>query len=83
MASFFHCHAAVASCGRGTGNRRATAKRFLRLRRQRPETHTGNGDRNIQFDRVFGKLGAEYHLGPASLPIAFEGIARHGGAEKQ
>ncbi len=83
LAAFFRRHAAIACRGRGAGDRCTTPKRLFRLRRQRTETHAGNGDRNVQFDRLLGKLGAEHHLGAACLAIPFEGIARHGGAEEQ
>ena len=76
-------HAAVAGGGGGAGERRAAPKRFFRLARQRAEAHAGDGDRNFQLERLFGKAGAELDVGCALLAIALKRVAAHGGAEEQ
>ncbi len=58
-------------------------KRFLGLGRQRAETHAGDGDRDLEVDRLLGEAGAEPDVGAAFLAIAFERVAADRGAEKQ
>ena len=83
MAALLRRHAAVAGGGRGAGERRAAAERFLGLGRQRAEAHAGDGDRDLQLDRLLGEARAEHDVGAAFLAIAFERIARDRGAEEQ
>ena len=63
--------------------RRAAAQRFLGLRRERAEAHAGDGDRDLELDRLLGEARAEHDIGAAFLAIAFERIARDRGAEEQ
>src|SRR6266446_2109659 len=76
-------HAAVAGRRRRAHRTGAAPERFLRLRRQRPEAHPGNGDRNLQRDRLLGEAGADGHVSRAPLTIAFEWIATDGGPEEK
>ena len=83
VATLLFGHAAVAGCGGGSGERGAAAERFLGRRRKRAEAHAGDGDRNLQFDRLPREARAELHRSIAALAISLERIARDRGAEKQ
>ena len=83
LAALFRRHAAVAGGRRRAGDRRAAAERFLGLAGQRAEAHAGDGDRDLQLDRLLGEARAERDVGRALLAIAFERIARDRGAEEQ
>ena len=63
--------------------RGAAAQRFLGVAGQRAEAHAGDGDGDLEMDRLLGEAGAEHHVGAAFLAIAFERIARDRGAEEQ
>jgi hypothetical protein len=83
MAALFLGHAAVAGGGRGAGHRGATAQRLLGRAGQRAEAHAGDGDRNLQMDRLLGEARAEPDVGRAFLAVAFQRIARDRRAEEQ
>src|ERR1043166_4840173 len=83
MGAFLGGHAAVAGRRRGADRTGAASQRFLRLRRQRPEAHARNGDRDLQRDRLLGEARPDGHFGRALLAIAFERIAADGSAEEQ
>src|SRR5262249_46386764 len=76
-------HAAVAGRRRGADCRGAAAQRLRGARRQRAEAHAGDGDRNLQRDRLPREAGADRDVGGAFLTIAFERVAADRGAEKQ
>ena len=76
-------HAAVAGRGRGPHGRSAAPERLLGRARQRAEAHAGDGDGNLEMDRLLGEARAEHHVGRAFLAIAFERIAADRGAEEQ
>ena len=52
-------HAAVAGGGRGAGLGRAAPQGLLGLGRERTEAHAGDGDGNLDVDRLLGEAGAE------------------------
>ena len=83
LAALFRRHAAVTGGGRGAGQRGAASEGFLGTARQRAEAHAGDGDRDLQFDRLLGEARAEHDIGGAALAIAFERIARDRGAEEE
>jgi hypothetical protein len=76
-------HAAVAGGGRRAGDRGAAAERLFCLRRQRAKRHAGNRDGDFQLDGLLSEAIAQHHVGGALLAIAFQRIARDGGAQKQ
>ena len=83
MLALLRRHAAVAGRGRGADRAGAAPERFLGLRRQRAEAHAGDGDRDLQRDRLLGEARADRDVGRAFLAIAFERIAADRGAEEQ
>ena len=76
-------HAAVAGGRRRARHRGATTEGLLGRARQRTETHARDRDGDLQMDRLLRETRAEHDVGRASLAIAFEGVTRHRGAEKQ
>ncbi len=75
MTAFLFGHAAIAGGGRCACSGCAPAKGFLGGAGKRAETHSGNGDRDIKLDRLFGKPCAERHPGVAFFPVSLERIA--------
>ena len=76
-------HAAVAGGGRRAHCGGGAAERFLHVGRQRAEAHAGDGDRDVELDRLCGEARAEHGLRRALLAIALERIARQRCAEEQ
>ncbi len=83
LAALLARHAAVARGGRGAGRRGPAPERLLGMGRQGAEAHARDGDGDLEVDRLFGKARAQHDIGAATLPVAFQRISRHGGAEKQ
>src|SRR5262245_65922493 len=83
MRALLGSHAAVAGRRRRANRTGAAPERFLRLRRQSPEAHPGNSDRDLQLDRLLGETGSDGHVGRALLTIAFERIAADGGPQEK
>ncbi len=75
-------HAAVAGGGAGAHGGRGAADGLLGVGAKRAEAHAGDGDRDLELDRLLGEARAQRHIGGAFLAIAFQGIARDGGAEE-
>jgi len=80
--TFFRRHAAVAGGGRGADFRRRASQGFLDVGRERAEAHAGDGDRDLEFDRLLGEAGAEDGFGAAFFAVALQRIARQRSAEK-
>ena len=76
-------HAAVAGGAGGADLGAGPADRLLGIGAQRPEAHAGDGDGDLQMDRLLGEAGAEPDVGGAFLAIALEGIAGDRGAEEE
>ena len=83
LAALLGRHAAIARRGRGAGRRRPAPERLLGIGRQRAEAHARDGDRDLEMERLLGETRAQHDVGAATLAVAFERIARHGGAEEQ
>src|SRR6476619_7656928 len=81
--SFLFGHAAIPGGRGGAHNRSAAPERLLGLARKRAEAHAGDRNRNLEMDRLLGEARAEYHVGRAFLPVAFERIATDRGTKKQ
>ena len=75
MLPLFRGHAAIAGGRGGADPACAAAQRFLGGSGQRTEAHPGNGDRNLQRDRLLGETCAQQDIGHASLPIPLERVA--------
>ena len=75
-------HAAVARSRAATHLAGTAAQSLLGLRRQRAETHPGDGDRDIEVDGLLGIAHTQHHIRVAALAIALERVARHAGTEK-
>src|SRR5271168_2033669 len=82
LAALFLAHAAITGRRTGPGCTGAAAERPLGIGTERAKAHSGDRDRDLQFDRLFRKTGAERHVGGAALAIAFERVARDRGAEQ-
>jgi hypothetical protein len=76
-------HAAVAGRRRGPGRGGAPAERLLRRPRQGAEAHPGDGDRDVEMERLLRVARAERHVGVTALAVALERVARHARAEEQ
>ena len=77
------CHPAVAGGGRRADLAGAAAERLLGRPGQRAERHPGDGDRDIQVQRVFGVPVAQHDIGVAAFAVALQRVARHRRAEEQ
>src|SRR5262249_9747234 len=75
IAALVRDHAALARAGRSARHGGAAGKRDLRLERERPETHAGDVDRNIQHQRAL-RLRPDDRLGETFLAIALDDEAR-------
>ena len=76
-------HAAVAGRRRGARHRCAAPQRLLGVRRKRAEAHPGDGDRDLQFDRLLREACAKRHARFAFFAIALERVARNRRAEHE
>ena len=76
-------HAAVTGGRAGAHLGRSTAQRFLHVRRQRTKAHAGDGDGDVEFDRLLGESGAEDGLGHTLLAVTLERVTRHRSGKEQ
>ncbi len=71
----FRGHAAIAGRRARAELGRGAAQRFLHVGRQRTEAHAGDGDRDIELDRLRRETRSQHRLRAALLAIPFERIA--------
>lgn len=76
-------HTAVAGGGRRSRSRRTASECFLGGTGECSEAHAGDGDRNLQMDRLLREARSQNDGGVAFLAVAFERIARDRCAEKE
>src|SRR6202035_5506716 len=82
LAALFLAHAAITGRRAGPNRAGAAAERPLGIGAERAKAHSGDRDRDLQFDRLCRETGAERQVGGAALAIAFERVARDRGAEQ-
>ena len=83
MPALFLGHAAITGGRGGPGERGTASQRLLGGAGERAEAHPRDCDRDLQLDRLFRMTRAEHHIGPASLTVAFQRIARDRGPKEQ
>src|SRR2546427_11944559 len=83
VAALLFGHPCVARGGGRPDFGRSAPERLFRGRRQRPEAHSGDRDRDLQLERLLREAGSEHDVGIATLAVALEWIPRHAGAEKE
>ncbi len=80
--AFLFRHAAIAGRRTRAHLSGGPAQGLLRVGAEGAETHSCDGDGDLDLDRLFREPGAEGDVGLAFLTVPFEGIARYRGAEK-
>src|SRR6516165_3322056 len=67
---FLLAHAAIARRRAGANGTGAAAERSFGIAAERAKAHAGDGDRDLQLDRLLRKPGAQRYIGGATLAIA-------------